>query len=140
MNATQHVLQKRRTTVVERNVASAEAYYKAMNDKDLAGVARHLHPDVRFIGPLAELTGKQAVLEAAERFATLIKSLKVRAKFGSEDQAMLTNDADFGEPIGVCRTAVLMTFNKGLIARIELFYDARPFEKHLRKDAIFSSR
>jgi ketosteroid isomerase-like protein len=44
------------TTVAETNVASAETYYKAMNDKDLAGIARHLHPDVRFISPVADLT------------------------------------------------------------------------------------
>jgi len=128
------------TTLTERNVASAEAYYKAMNDKDLAAVGAHLHPDVRFVGPMADMNGKDAVLEAAKRFATLTKSIKVRAKFGSDDKAMLTYDVDFGEPIGICRTAVLMTFQDGLIGRIELFYDARPFEKNLRKDAIFSSR
>ena len=128
------------TTVTERNVTTAEAYYKAMNDKDLAGVARHLHPEVRFVGPMADLVGKEAVLEAAKRFVTLIKSLRVRAKFGSDDTAMLAYDVDFGEPIGICRTAVLMTFKEGLIASIELFYDARPFEKNLKKDAIFSSR
>lgn len=128
------------TTVTERNVTTAEAYYEAMNDKDLAGVARHLHPDVRFVGPMADLVGKEAVLEAAKRFVTLIKSLRVRAKFGSDDMTMLAYDVDFGEPIGICRTAVLMTFKEGLIASIELFYDARPFEKNLKKDAIFSSR
>jgi len=127
-------------TATERNVTTAEAYYEAMNDKDLAGVARHLHPDVRFVGPMADLVGKEAVLEAAKRFVTLIKSLRVRAKFGSDDTAMLAYDVDFGEPIGICRTAVLMTFKQGLIASIELFYDARPFEKNLKKDAIFSSR
>jgi len=127
-------------TATERNVTTAEAYYEAMNDKDLAGVARHLHPDVRFVGPMADLVGKEAVLEAAKRFVTLIKSLRVRAKFGSDDTAMLAYHVDFGEPIGICRTAVLMTFKDGLIASIELFYDARPFEKNLKKDAIFSSR
>ena len=117
------------TTIAERNVASAEAYYKAMNDKDLATVARHLHPDVQFIGPMANLAGKEAVLEAAKRFISFINGIRIRARFGSEDQAMLTYDANFGEPIGICRTAVLMTFKDDLIARLELFFDARPFEK-----------
>jgi SnoaL-like protein len=127
-------------TPAERNVASAEAYYKAMNDKDLAGVGRHLHPDVEFIGPWATLTGKEAVLEAAKRFVSFTKGIRIRAEFGSETQAMLTYDADFGEPIGICRTALLMTFKADLIERMELFYDARPFEKNLQKNAIFSSR
>jgi hypothetical protein len=42
----------------------------------------------------------------------------------------LTYDVDFGEPIGICRTAELMTFEGSLIMRIELFYDARPFERN----------
>jgi hypothetical protein len=33
-----------------------------------------------------------------------------------------------------------VTFKEGLISGIELFYDARPFERNLKKDAIFSSR
>ncbi len=128
------------TTLTGSTVALANAYYQAMGDKDMAGVAQHLHPDVHFIGPLAELVGKEAVLEAATRFATLIKSLTVRTGVGSEEQAMLAYDADFGEPIGTCRTAALVTFKDNLISRIELFYDARPFEKNLKKEAIFSSR
>ena len=58
-----------------------------------------------------------------------VVNLKVNAKFGSEDQAMLTYDMEFPEPIGVTRTAVLMTFQDGLIARSELFFDARSFGK-----------
>jgi hypothetical protein len=115
--------------MTEKNVASAVAYYKAMADKDLTSMARHLHPDVRLVTPMEELTGKEAVLEAAKRLLPLINSIKVHAKFGSEDQAMLTYDMEFAEPIGVTRTAALMTFKDGLITRNEIFFDARPFDK-----------
>jgi SnoaL-like domain len=115
--------------MTEKNVASALAYYKAMADKDLTGMARHLHPDVRLVTPMEELTGKEAVLAAVKPLLNLIKSIKVHAKFGSEDQAMLTYDMDFAEPIGVCRAAALMTFKDGLIVRNEIFFDARPFNK-----------
>jgi ketosteroid isomerase-like protein len=117
----------RSTTMTEKNVASAVAYYRAMADKDLTGMARYLHPDVHLISPMEELTGKEAVLAAVKPLVNLIKSIKVHAKFGSENQAMLTYDMEFAEPIGVTRTAVLMTFKDGLIARSELFFDARPF-------------
>jgi ketosteroid isomerase-like protein len=115
--------------MTEKNVASAVAYYKAMADKDLTGMARHLHPDVRLVTPMEELTGKEAVLAAVKPLLNLIKSIKVHAKFGSEDQAMLTYDMEFAEPIGVCRAAALMTFQDGLIVRNEIFFDARPFNK-----------
>jgi len=116
--------------MIEKNVVSAVAYYKAMADKDLPGMARHLHPDVRLVTPMEELTGKEVVLEAAKRLLNLIKSIKVHAKFGSQEQAMLTYDMDFAEPIGVCRAAALMTFKDGLIVRNEVFFDASPFKKN----------
>ena len=115
--------------MTEKNVDSAVAYYRAMADKDLTGLARYLHPDVHLVSPMEELTGKEAVLAAVKPLVNLIKSIKVHAKFGSEDQAMLTYDMEFAEPIGVTRAAVLMTFRDGLIARSELFFDARPFGK-----------
>ena len=71
----------------EKNVASAVAYYKAMNDKNIAGMEKYLHPEVQFIGPLAELKGKQAVLEAAKRFVLLFKNLTIRAQLGAQQQA-----------------------------------------------------
>jgi hypothetical protein len=52
----------------------------------------------------------------------------VKVSFGSEDQAMVNYDVDFGDPFGVVRTAALITRKENLIARIELFFDARPFE------------
>jgi ketosteroid isomerase-like protein len=115
------------TTMNEKNVASAVAYYQAMADKDLTAMARHLHPDVRLTSPMDDLDGKEAVLAAVKPLVNLIKSITVRAKFASEDQAMLAYDMEFAKPVGVCRTAVLMTFKDGLIARSELFFDARPF-------------
>jgi hypothetical protein len=89
---------------------------------------------------MATLAGKDAVLEAAKRFMSLIKQIRIHTKLWSDARVMLTYDAEFGEPIGICRTAVLMTFKDQLIERLELFFDARPFEKNSKKDAIFSSR
>lgn len=118
------------------NIAIAEAYYAAMAKEDAFGMESCLHPDVQFIGPLAEMTGKEAVLEAAKKFAAFFKTLTIRARFGSGDQVMLAYDFEFPAPIGKFSAAVLMTFQGGLIAKFELFYDARPFEQ--KKDRIFS--
>ena len=41
----------------EKNMITAESYYKAMGNKDLEGMAQYLHPDVQFIGPMAKMTG-----------------------------------------------------------------------------------
>src|SRR5258708_2303203 len=108
---------------------TGEAYLKAWHEKDLEGIAKYLHPEVRFTGPMAQITGKEGMLQSARRMFGLLQALKVRSKFASGDQAIFTYDFICAEPIGVCRTAELMTFQNDLISRIELFFDARPFEK-----------
>ena len=120
----------------ENNLNLAAAYYRAMNEKNLAGIEKCLHPEVRFIGPLAEMTGKEAVLESVKQFFLIFNKLTIRTKLGSDDQAMVVYDLDFPAPIGLFRAAAFMTFEDNLIVRLELFYDARPFEK--KKEEIFS--
>ena len=111
------------------NVALAEAYYTAMGEKNVTDMEKYLHPDVRFIGPLAKITGKEELLSAAKNFIALFKTLTIRALFGSENQAMLAYDLDCPPPIGKLPVAALLTFQEGLIIEIELFVDGRPFER-----------
>lgn len=111
----------------EKNVTSAVAYYQAINDKNLAVIEKLLHPDIRFLGPLADVTGKNTYLESLKRFfLPSFNKLTIRAQFGSDDQAMLVFDLDCPVPIGIVRTAVLMTFKNDLIVRLEAFFDPRP--------------
>lgn len=114
---------------MNKTVDRAEAYYKALSEKKIDDLEKYLHPEVQFIGPLAESNGKEALLEATKRFAAFFKTLKIRSKFGSESQAMIVYEVDFPLPIGSLRSAALMTFQQELVTKIELFYDARPFEK-----------
>jgi hypothetical protein len=111
----------------EKNVISAVTYYKAMGDKNLAALDNFLHPDVRFLGPLADITGKNAYLESLTKFFfPSFTKLIIRAQFGSGDQAMIVFDLDCPAPVGILRTAVLITFKDGLISRLEAFFDPRP--------------
>lgn len=116
----------------------AEAYYRAVGNKDFAELEKHLHPDVCFTGPLASISGKQAVLEATKNFASMFHTLTILAKFGSEDKAMIVYEVEIPEPIGTTPSASLMTFQNGMITKIQLFYDARPFE--IKKEEIFTPK
>ena len=108
----------------------AESYYKAMNDKDLEGMSKYLHSDIQFITPLMKMSGKEEVLASAKsHFFSLFNTLQIRAKFSSLDQAMLVYDLGCNPPIGTIRVAALLTLKNDLIVRIELFFDARSFEK-----------
>ncbi len=106
-----------------------EAYYTKMGKKDIEGMKSYLHPDVLFVAPLATHSGKEAVLEAAKNFIAFFKTLTIRAKFGSADQAMIVYDLECPAPIGTFAAAVLMTFQGNLISKFELIFDARLFEK-----------
>jgi hypothetical protein len=123
------VQKKGELKMTQSTAASGEAYYKAMNDKDLPAMARQLHPDVRLVTPMEDLTGKDSVLEAAKKLLGFIQGVEVQARFDSGNQAMLVYNMHFAGPAGLCRTAALMTSQDGLIVRNELFFDASPFKK-----------
>jgi hypothetical protein len=109
------------------NLELAESYYTAMNNKDLSSMGKCLHDNISFLGPLAEITGKDAVLTAVSNLLPLFKAVTIRAKFSSDDKVMVAYDLDCTVPIGVLRIAALLTFENDLISRMELFFDARPF-------------
>lgn len=109
------------------NVEIAEAYYTAWGEKDVSRMEKFLHPDAQLITPLEEtaVLGKEAILEKLKKGATFFKALTIRSKFGAGDQSMLVIDLDFPAPAGNLRSASLMTFQEGLITRIELFFDTQ---------------
>lgn len=114
---------------MQHTIDLVERYYNTIKEKNTAHCAPLLHSDVQFSAPLATLHGKEAVLKALEGFSRAIEDLTVRAKCASDNQVMFAYDVQFPAPIGTIPSAVLMHFKDGLIAKIELFYDARPFEK-----------
>lgn len=119
------------------NLKTAENYYSAMLKKDFDTMAGYLHNDVQFIGPLAEMHGKDTVVSAAKNLSKILQDIHIRSKFAAHNQIMLAYDFMFPAPIGKLRAAVRMEFTDQLISKIELFYDGRPFEE--KKSEIFSS-
>lgn len=113
----------------------AESYYAAMLRHDFAHMASFLHPQVVLISPLAEVHGKENVTLAASKLGQILEKIDIRASFSNDRQAMLAYDFFFPGAIGKLRASVLMDFTEGLISRIELFYDGRPFEE--KKKEIF---
>lgn len=119
---------------MEKNISLVEAYYTAMNNKDLTKMAQYLHPSVELLSPFGTIKGKDAVLSSAEQFLKIFKSLSIRAKSSSENQVMFAIDVNYPDPVGLLRTAVLVTIKDNLIASTELFHDTKIFD--LNKDKI----
>ena len=117
------------------NLNLAENYYNAMLAKDFDKMASYLHDNVHFIGPLAEMHGKEPIVAAAKNFGVILQDIQIRSRFADGDQIMLTYDMFVLAPIDKFRAAVLMEFKGRLISKIELFYDASPFQE--KKSDIF---
>ena len=111
----------------DNNLKSAENYYNAMLAKDFDKMTSYLHDNVHFIGPLAEMHGKDAVVLAAKNFGGILQDIQIRSRFSSGNQIMFAYDMIVRPPIGKFRAAVCMDFTDRLISKIELFYDASPF-------------
>jgi len=111
-------------------------YYTLVGQKDAKGIKAYLHPNVEFTGPLATLKGKDAVSTATSNFMQSFTSLTIRSKFGSDDQAMVVYESDIPGVANAFPGASLMTFQDGLITKIELFYDGSFFLE--KKEEIFS--
>lgn len=112
----------------QNNLTIAETYYKALAAKNIGASEKYLHVDVECVGPLVKVEGKESVIEANKKFISLFETLNIRSSFASLDQAMVVYELDCGEPIGIFSAAALLTFKDKQISKIELFYDARPFD------------
>lgn len=117
------------------NLNLAESYYNTMLAKDFDKMAGYLHDNVHFIGPLAEMHGKDAVVTAAKNFGGILQDIQIRSRFADGDQIIFAYDMVVPAPIGKFRAAVLMEFTDRLISKIELFYDASLFQE--KKSEIF---
>jgi hypothetical protein len=112
---------------VSNNATIAREFYTAMSNKKLTAIEPFVHPDIEWSSPMGQTSGKEEYLASVKGFMNFFKSLTIRAACGSEDHATIVYDLEFPAPIGIVPTAALMTFKDGLIAKIELIYDARPF-------------
>ena len=111
------------------NAARAEAYYNLMAEKNLEGIKKYLHPDVEFYGPLSTTKGKESVGESIGSFMKAFNSLKIRSKFGTQDQAVIIYEVDIPGISKDFPSAALLNFHDGLINRIQLFFDGSPFKR-----------
>ena len=120
--------------------AVAVAYYTALGRKDMEAVKKCLHPDIQFTDPQETVVGREAVLKAAQGFAAIFKTLTIRAQFGSEDQAMIVYDVDIPGLAKNVHAASLLSFQEGLISKIDLIYDTRCFmQKTEEASAVYTA-
>jgi len=124
----EHCMSKENAEVVAKYVAGWER--RALTD-----IAALIHPEIQFKSPTAMLNGRDKYVEATARFLPLLERVDVRAKFVSDDGAMLAYDFVCRAPIGACPIAELVRIKDGLVYVSEVFFDARPFEAFAKAQA-----
>jgi len=117
------------------NLKTGIAYYSAMNDRDFETMSTYLHPQVICISPLDTIQTKEVVVGAAQNFANFFKTIAIKEEFTSENKVVLLLETACPEPVGCFRSTSVLSFEEGLISKLELFYDPRPFES--KKEDIF---
>ena len=113
-----------------------QAYLDAWKHQDAAAMHEMLHPQVSFKGPMAQTEGREAFLSAVRGMFPMLKDVVVRRLIVDGDHAIAVYDFVCGPPIGICRTAELITFADGLIRSSEVFFDARPFEAMMKARSV----
>lgn len=121
---------------MEDTVEQAEKYYTLIGEKKIEEIKDLLDPEVEFIGPLATMHGKNAVVDATGKFMEMFRSLEIRAKFGNGHQAVIIYDVDIPGMTEKFPGASFLKFRNGKIVGIELFYDGSRFIE--KKEEIFS--
>jgi hypothetical protein len=106
----------------------ARAFTEAWTSHDMNTAARHLAEDVVFDGPVNRTRGKNAYIEALNRFAQAVTGLKMLAAFDDDSQALIMYDVTTG-PFGTLTCAELLTFRDGKIGTDLLTFDTYPMRK-----------
>jgi hypothetical protein len=113
----------------KNNLKTATSYYTAMNDRDFDIMSSYVHPEVTCISPLDTINTRDVVVAAAKNFANFFKTITIKEEFSSENKVALLLETSCPEPVGCFRSTSVLSFENGLISKIELFYDPRPFKK-----------
>jgi hypothetical protein len=106
-----------------------EAYFDALNQKDISRISALVDPAIKFKMPLGEYLNRENFLSAVQRMLISSRTVRLKSKFASDNQGMFIYEIQFNDPVGTVKAASLMTVEGDKIKEIEVFFDARPFEK-----------
>lgn len=113
-----------------------EAYLNALGKRDIAKITSMVDPAIWLKMPMAEVFNQNDFIMAVRRMLANLRELHILSKFSSGNQAMFLYEITFNDPVGVVRTASLMTMEGDKIKEMEVIFDARPFERIYAKSEL----
>lgn len=102
----------------------AEGYFDAWLAKDIDRLADTTHEDITFDGPLAQLSGRDDVLQGLTGLASVTENIDVRARLASDSEVITWFTLDVEGTSGI-EVANWCEIADGRIAHIHVTFDPR---------------
>jgi hypothetical protein len=106
-----------------------EAYLNALGKRDITKITSLVDEAIWLKMPMAEVFNQNDFIMAVRRMLANLRELHILSKFSSGNQAMFLYEITFNDPVGVVKTASVMTMEGDKIKEMEVIFDARPFER-----------
>ena len=112
-----------------QNADRVHHYFTAWAERDLRAIEALLAPDVEFVGPMASLVGRRAVVDAFAGVMPMMEAITMRKLVVDEDGGAAAAFYDFlaKEPVGQVRMAEMLELEDGRITHCEMFFDPTAF-------------
>jgi ketosteroid isomerase-like protein len=112
-------------------VASArevvERYFDAWAGKDFAAQRSTLHDDLHFQGPFDTFDQADGLMAALERLAPIVEGVDIEHWLVAGDETVVLYTLRTSIPNGTVPCAEWSQVREGKIAKIRVYFDARPF-------------
>jgi|GEM_PF-1408816 len=122
-----------RLSAVREGSKIVEAYFAAMNARDITAIGKTLHPELHFVGHTGETHGRESFLQTMGKVLDRLEKVDVTERFSLGGQSAYVYNMFFAHPLNPVRTASLMTHEDGAIKKIETIYDSKALENDLRR-------
>ena len=106
-----------------------EAYLNALGARDINKITSLVDPAIWFKMPMTEGFNRNDFIMAIRRMQANLRELYILRRFSTGNEALFLYEVTFNEPVGVVKTASLMTVEGDKIKEMEVIFDARPFER-----------
>ena len=105
-------------------------YTAAYEGPDLDLMESVIDPDIRFLGPLQEVSGSAGYLEINRQLLPAIVASRMTVQFEAGDEVCSIYEMDLRTPAGSVLTVPMsdwITVRDGRVTRQVVHYDTRPF-------------
>jgi ketosteroid isomerase-like protein len=104
-----------------------QQYQRAFGSGDVQTARSLLADELHFKGPFEEFDNADAYIQSVGRLAQIVTGTDVQKVLADGDDVVTIYDLHTNTPAGTSHVAEWATVERGKIAEIRVYFDARPF-------------